>query len=118
MLRGLRFWWNSEKGSEEYFVCNLQMHSKILTRFQSNTEKQGFSKILKIKPPLLVLQLEDEQSNSKGQLKSLIDYYTENAMFLSKPLLNKKQSEMARFLQHQNSGTESEVLKNTTRKSI
>lgn len=80
MLRVLRFWWNSEEGSEEYFVCNLQMHCKTLTRFQSNTEKQEFSKILKIKSPLLVLQLKDEQSNSKGQLKPLIDYYIENAI--------------------------------------
>lgn len=63
------------------------MHCKTLTRFQSNTEKQGFSKILKIKPPLLVLQLESEQSNSKGQLKPLIDSYIENAMFLRKSLL-------------------------------
>lgn len=80
MLRVLRFWWNSEEGSEEYFVCNLQMHCKTLTRVQINTEKKGFSKILKIKPPLLVLQLESEQSNSKGQLKLLIDSYIENAM--------------------------------------
>lgn len=63
------------------------MNCKTLTRFQHNTEKQGFSKILKIKPPFLVLQLEDEQSNSKGQLKPLIDNDTESATFLRKPLL-------------------------------
>lgn len=87
MLRVLRFWWNSEEGSKEYFVCNSQTHCKTPTRFQRNTEKHVFSKILKMKLPLLVLQLEDEQSNSKGQLKPLIDYYTENAMSLRKPLL-------------------------------
>lgn len=63
------------------------MNCKTLSHFQHNAEKQGSSKTLKIKLPFLVPQLEDEQSNSKGQLKPLIDYYIESATSLRKPLL-------------------------------
>jgi len=80
----VRFWQNTEEGSKEYFVCNFQMQCKNRTIFQSNTRKHGFSRIPKIKHPLLVLQIEDEQPNSKGQLKPLIDYYIKNGMCLRK----------------------------------